>query len=276
MLKIPTTFLGTAEVSRLILGGNPFKGHSHCNNEMNEEMLNYFTMENIKKTMFRCEELGMKTFSVRNDAQMIAMLREYRNQGGKMNWVAQTAPELAPFSTHVQNCKRHGAAAIYLHGTITDALYKDGNINEIKERLAVIRETGLAVGLCTHMPEVVRQSDAENWDVDFYMVCVYNLSRIERVSSSITGFPQFDEPFYEEDRALAFEAIRNTSKPCIAFKVLGASRRCGTQEEVRAAFEETYGSIKPIDTVMVGMYPQYADQPLLNIEIVADILQKMV
>ena len=270
---IPTTFLGNAEVSRLILGGNPFKGHSHTTDEMNEEMLNYFTMENIKKTMFRCEELGMKTFSVRNDAQMIALLREYRNQGGKMNWVAQTAPELAPFATHVQNCKRHGAAAIYLHGTITDALYKEGNIDEIQNRLAIIRDTGLAVGMCTHMPEIIKQADAEGWDVDFYMVCVYNLSRIERVSSSISGYPQFDEPFFEEDRAIAFEAMRNTPKPCIAFKVLGASRRCGTKEDVRAAFEETYRSIKPIDTVMVGMFPKYADQPLENIQIVAEILK---
>jgi len=271
-MKIPTIKLGNTQVSRLILGGNPFKGHSHCNHEMNEEMLNYFTMENIKKTMFRAQELGLSTFSVRNDAQMLAMLREYRNQGGNMNWVAQTAPELAPFETHVENCKRHGAVAIYLHGTITDALYKEGNIAEIKERLAIIRKTGLAVGLCTHMPEVVRQSDTEGWDVDFYMVCVYNLSRIERVSSSITGFPQFDEPFFEEDRALAFEAIKNTPKPCIAFKVLGASRRAQTPADVRQAFEETYRSIKPIDTVMVGMFPKDSDQVQENIKIVAEIL----
>jgi len=270
---IPTTYLGNAEVSRLILGGNPFKGNSHCTNEMNEDMLNYFTMENIKKTMFRAQELGLKTFSVRNDAQMLAMIREYRNLGGNMNWVAQTAPELAPFDTYVNACKWNGAAAIYLHGTITDALFKDGKHDEIKARLKIIRDTGLAVGICTHMPEVLQVSDREGWDVDFYMLCVYNLSRIERVSSSISGYPQFDEPFFEEDRAIAFDAMRETKKPCIAFKVLGASRRCTDTADVRAAFEETYASIKPIDTVMVGMFPKYDDQVLMNIEIVADILK---
>jgi hypothetical protein len=269
---IPTTFLGNAEVSRFMIGGNPFKGHSHCTAEMNEEMLNYFTMENIKKALFRCEELGMKSFSVRNDAQMIALLREYRNEGGKMKWVAQTAPELAPFPTYVNECKRHGAAAIYLHGTITDALYKEGKTDELRNRLAVIRHTGLPVGLCTHMPEIVKQSDAEGWDVDFYMVCAYNLSRIDRVSSSVTGYPQFDEPFFEEDRAIAFEAMRGTPKPCIAFKVLGSTRRCASQADVRAALEETYRSIKPIDTVLVGMFPKEMDQPLANIRMVGEIL----
>jgi hypothetical protein len=239
---------------------------------MNEEMLNYFTMENMKKTLFRCEELGMKSFSVRNDAQMIALLREYRNEGGKMSWVAQTAPELHPFATYVNECKRHGAAAVYLHGTITDGLYKEGKTDEIKERLAVIRQTGLAVGLCTHMPEIVKQSDAEGWDADFYMVCVYNLSRIDRVSSSVSGYPQFDEPFYEEDRAAAFDAIMNTPKPCIAFKVLGSTRRCASREDVRAALEETYRSIKPIDAVLVGMFPKNLDQPLVNIKMVEEIL----
>jgi hypothetical protein len=241
---------------------------------MNEDMLNYFTMENIKKTLFRCEELGMRSFSVRNDAQMIAMLREYRNEGGKMRWVAQTAPELSPFATYVNECKRHGAAAVYFHGTITDALYKDGKINEIKEKLSVIRQTGLPVGLCTHMPEVVMQSGAENWDVDFYVVCVYNLSRVERVSSAVTGYPQFDEPFFEEDRAVAFEAIRNTPKPCIAFKVLGSTRRCATQEDVRDALTETYQSIKPNDAVLVGMFPKETDQPLVNIRMVKGILSR--
>jgi hypothetical protein len=272
-MMLPTTFLGTAEVSRFMLGGNPFKGHSHSTQEMNEEMLRYFTMENIKKTLRRCEELGMTSFSVRNDAQMVAMMREYRNEGGKMRWVAQTAPELSPFPTYVNECKRHGACAIYLHGTITDTLVKENNISELKERLAVIRQTGLPVGLCTHMPEVVGKSDAENWDVDFYMVCVYNLSRVDRVSSAVTGYPQFDEPFFEEDRAAAFAAMRGTKKPCIAFKVLGAGRRAATQADVRKALTETYRSIKANDAVMVGMFPRDADQPYENIKMAEEIMK---
>jgi hypothetical protein len=145
-------------------------------------------------------------------------------------------------------------------------------MDELRERLKIIRDTGLPVGLCTHMPQVVEFSEEAAWDVDFYVVCAYNLSREERVSSSISGVALFDEPFFEEDRAKAFAAIRSTPKPCVAFKVLGALRRCQTPEDTRAALQEAYASIKPIDAVMVGMFPKYTDQPIINIHWVHEIL----
>ena len=271
---LPTIEIGGITLSRLIIGGNPFSGNSHYSTQLNDEMTNYFTMENIKRTLFRCEQLGMRSFVVRGDAYMFAMVREYRAEGGKMNWLAQHAPEFGNYEAGIQKIKQAGAQLVYLQGTITDALFKEGNYEQIKENLRIIRDAGFpAVGLGTHMPQVLDFADSDGWDVDYYMLSVYNLSRIDRVSSYASTSINIDEPFFEEDRAIAFEAIRKTKKPCIAFKVLGATRRCSTQADVRAALEESYASIKPIDAVLVGMFPKYQDEPAINISTVNDILK---
>ncbi|MDR2569330.1 MAG: hypothetical protein LBD23_03400 [Oscillospiraceae bacterium] len=270
---LPTVSIGGIEISRLTVGGNPFSGNSHYSIELNDEMINYFTMENIKRTLHRCEQLGMRSFVVRGDSQMFAMVREYRSEGGKMRWLAQHAPEFGNYEAGIHKIKQAGAELVYHQGTITDALFKEGNYKQIQENLKVIRDAGFpAVGLGTHMPHVLEFADSNGWDVDFYALSVYNLSRIDRVSSYASTSINIDEPFFYDFRAIAFKAIRETKKPCIAFKVLGAKRRCDSQEDVRAALEESFASIKPIDAVLVGMYPKYQDEPAININMVKDIL----
>jgi len=56
------------------------------------------------------------------------------------------------------------------------------------------------------------------------------------------------------------EAIRQTPRTCLAFKILAAGRLCDRPETVEAAFRFTFESIKPQDAVVVGIYPEYTDQ----------------
>jgi hypothetical protein len=65
-----------------------------------------------------------------------------------------------------------------------------------------------------------------------------------------------------------WRAMRQTEKPCLAFKILAAGRLCDRQEMVEAAFEATFRNIKANDAVIVGMYPEYEDQVRLNAEYV--------
>jgi hypothetical protein len=94
------------------------------------------------------------------------------------------------------------------------------------------------------------------------MACFYNISRIER-ESALVGGEFVEEPFYAEDPPRMCETIRATPKQCLAFKILGAGRRCADQDEVAAAFKFAFDNIKPIDAVVVGMYP---DQVQLNVD----------
>ena len=269
---IETIKLGDAEVTRLIVGGNPFSGNSHVSAEMDADMEDFFTTKAIKDTLSACIAGGINTAQMRADKHIMRILREFRQEGGKIHWIAQTASEVSSFEGNVNQIMKYSPVAIYLHGTITDALYKNGELSEIKRRLSVLRRTGLPAGLCSHIPEVLQRSERENWGADWYMCCVYNISREDRASSAITGNANSEEPFFDEDIPVMYETIRQIPKPCMAFKIMGATRRCGSREEVKYAFEEAFSNIKPIDGVIVGMFPKYSDQVRENCEIVKSLL----
>ncbi len=270
---LPTIKIGDLDVTRLIIGGNPFSGNSHVNRAMNDEMESFFTMEQIKKTLFQCMENGINTVQMRGDVFISRLVREFRSEGGKMHWIAQTASEICSLEGNLNALLRfpvYAPDAIYLHGTTIDSLFKAKDFDEIKRRLSVVRKTGLPVGLGTHMPEVIDYCEENDLDVDFYMASVYNISKINRVSSAITGKEVKNEPFDLEDLPVMYKTIRAASKPCLAFKILGATRRCETQDTVRAAFIEAFENIKPTDGVVVGMYPKFVDQVTLNAKYTAE------
>lgn len=241
MLK--TIDLCGTQVTRLIIGGNPFSGHSHISNEMNEEMTDYFTTQRIKDTLKRCQECGINTMQLRADAHIMRIIREFRSEGGELNWVAQTASEVSSLKGNVNSMMKYNPIAIYHHGTVTDNLYKAGKIDELKERLKIIKDSGVPLGLGTHMPELVKRAEDEDWGIDFYMTCVHNLSKVDRISSAITGKFNNGEPFDHEDRALMYDAINYTDKPCLVFKIMSAGRLCETDDMVRGAFKEAFSKI---------------------------------
>ena len=55
-------------------------------------------------------------------------------------------------------------------------------------------------------------------------------------------------------------AIKQVSKPCLAFKILGAGRLCWSPPQVDQAFKFAFANIKKTDGVIVGMYPRFTDE----------------
>ena len=273
---IPLVRIGQHAVSRLIVGGNPFSGNSHVSAGLDEEMADYFTAENIKRTLRDCEAAGITAVQARGDRHIQRVLREFRNEGGSLDWIAQTASELASQRGHVKRLAELGAAAIYHHGSRTDNRWHSGRMEEVHELLKAIRDTGVAVGLGTHIPEVIEFAEENDWDVDFYMACLYNLNRTERQSAIVVGSSaDSSEKFYAEDRHRMLATIRATPRPCLAFKVLAASRHCESPETTRDAFRHALTGIKPGDAMVVGMFPKYIDQVRQNAGFVAEICAAM-
>ena len=109
---------------------------------------------------------------------------------------------------------------------------------------------------------MVRQNWEKGWDVDFYMASFYN------VYKNISGWKKSyiingivtEDCFEDEDRERMCKTIRSVSKPCLGFKILAAGRSCKTPEETEEAFRFAFNSIKPIDAVVVGMFPHEHDQ----------------
>ena len=268
---LPTVEVGDQTITRLIVGGNPFRGNSHLNPDLDRDMREYHTNENVVKTLFRAEECGINTMQSRGDDIVFDMVRAYRDAGGTMQWIVQTASERPDLFENIREIATLDPIAIYWHGSMTDRMWKEDRIHELEEYLKAIRDTGKLVGVACHMPHVLRWIEDQNWDVDFYMTCFYNLAKIKRESMLVTG-KFVEEPFDDQDREPAIEFINFTSKPCIAYKILAASRKCGTEAELRGAFQYAYDNIKPGDLVNVGVFQKHADQIGQNARIVREIL----
>lgn len=252
---LPTIKLGSHNVTRLIVGGNPFSGNSHHSALMDKEMRDYYTTQKIKETLYDCEKFGINTIQARGDAHIMRLLNEYWNEGGKLQWIAQTASEFSSIPNNVRNIASYGAIACYHHGSRTDYLYKEGKIDSVKEILSVIRDTGMVVGLGTHDPDVVRYAEDNGFDLDFYMISFYNLSKRGEI-------------YLPEDRSAACKIIREIDKPMLAFKIMAAGRN-----EPFEAFEYAYKNIKPIDSIVVGIFTKYFhDQIKYNAILAKNIL----
>lgn len=269
---LPTIRIGAHDITRLVIGGNPFSGGSHQNAEMDKAFVDYYTNANIVDALLECERQGINTMQNRGDRHIQRAINEYRNAGGTMQWIVQIASELADLHGHVRQLAAAGAMGIYHHGSRTDALWRAGRIDEVLPLLQTMRDCGVLVGLASHLPEVIEYAEEQGWDVDFYLTCFYTLGSEREGSQIVTGRQQ-REVYDDADRDAMCRVIRATPKPCFAFKILAAGRNCATPEAVREAFEYAFANIKPTDAVIVGMYQEHINQVEMNARIAREILQ---
>ena len=90
MSLIPTVDFFGNQISRMILGDNPFNGHSYIPDIHSDgEMLDYYTAEKCVKALFEAEENGMNTYMALASPFIFRVIRQYRNEGGKMNVMFQ-------------------------------------------------------------------------------------------------------------------------------------------------------------------------------------------
>jgi hypothetical protein len=126
------------------------------------------------------------------------------------------------------------------------------------------------VGVSTHMPAVIDVIESKGWDVDFYMACVYERHRSAADLEKLLGQVPIPvgEVYLSQDPPRMFKAIRQTRRPCLAFKILAAGRLSERKQWVEQAFRQTFESIKPNDAAIVGIYDRYSDQPAEDAEYV--------
>ena len=237
--------IGQLQVSRFIIGGNPFSGFSHRGVEMDEKMKRYYTCQKIKETLAEAERLGINTFAGRADNHIIRLLLEYWDEGGKIQWFAQTCPECGPPQATVQRAKEGGAKACHIHGGVMDYLLAQGRLGEVKETIEIIRDAGMAAAVAGHNPEVFRWAK-ENIDVDYYLCSYYNATPRDSKAELVPGQ---DENYREEDREAMMAVIPGLSKPVIHYKIMAAGR-----SEPAEAFAYAAEHMRDGDAACVGVY----------------------
>ncbi|MBN1400428.1 MAG: hypothetical protein JXA74_06305 [Anaerolineae bacterium] len=249
-MRIPNIRLGSIEVSRFVIGGNPFSGFSHQSRERSQEMLDWYSDERIVEVLFQAESLGLNVCLSRGDEHITRVLRRYWDEGGTLQWIAQTNSRAETSREGALYCIDHGAAACYLHGGVMDNYIAQGCYDEIVSFVDTVKAARIPVGIAGHMPEDWLWAE-EHLALDFYMGCYYNPSPRQDVPHHD---PAANEQYLAKDREERVAAIRNLTRPVIHYKILAAGRH-----DPAEAFAYATQHMRPQDAVCVGIYTR--DKP---------------
>jgi hypothetical protein len=263
--NMPIIQFGKYEMSRLILGANPINGGSHLSRFVNMQMKRYFTNERILDLLKQCETLGINTWQ--SGPANAHHYQQYVESGGEMHYIG-LAQQSESSPNMLQELVSAGTIGAAHHGEVTDVFWKTHQMHQVRDYCMRIRDSGMMVGVSTHIPDVVDYIESAGWDVDFFMCCVYERHRSADELTAYLGHVPLPpkEVYLTSDPPRMYHVMQQTNKPCLAFKILAAGRLCDKQEWVEEAFKQAFSSIKKNDAVIIGMYPEYEDQPVINAE----------
>ena len=243
--------IGDVKVSRFILGSNPFSGFSHQTPDVDMHMKRYFTVQRIKETLREAEQLGVNTLIGRSDHHVMRMLLEYWDEGGTLQWFAQTCPELGVPEVSIERSASMGAKACHIHGGVMDFLLAQNRLNEVPPLIEMIRQKGMQAGIAGHNPAVFEWAE-QHLDADYYLCCYYNSAHRDERAEHVSGMKEW---FLDEDRVAMVKLIQQLTRPVVHYKILAAGRNDPAQAFAYAAQHMRAG-----DAVCVGVGPADARQ----------------
>jgi len=256
---LPTIRLGEHNVTRLVVGSNPISGYSYMGPIMDRHMKEYFTPERIAEFLQSCEQAGINTHQFSHPKEMGSVFQKLRERGSKMKFIC-----LHSGGGIEQVVRDTGPIAMAHHGGATDLLFRQGKSEQVHDFVKRVHDAGLLAGVSAHNPACIKRIADEGWQVDFFMTCFYYLTRTSEESARMPpgdALPKGDGySFFASDPLAMTEVARQVKQPCLGFKILGAGRKCDSPQSVRGAFKFAFERLKPIDGVIVGMYPHYQDQ----------------
>jgi hypothetical protein len=271
--RLPTLQIGKHNISRLIVGGNPFYGYSHFNRLFSQHMVEWATTDRILDVLRRCEAEGINTWQFSHTERTIADLKRHRDAGGKMQWILLSHAEIENDHKIIKEIAKLKPIGIVHHGGSAERKRRAGKVQEVWDFLKAVRDSGVHVGLSTHDPEFLEEAESQGRDADFYMTALYYLTRSQQEFEKVLGQRPLGEVYLPNDPARMYKAIRATKRPCLAYKVLAAGRLADSPKQIDAAFQSAFDNMKPNDGIIIGMYPRYFDQVKDNADRVRRILK---
>jgi hypothetical protein len=256
---------GNVEISRIVMGVNPLYGFAHYNTNFSRSMAEWYTQERVCEVLHRANNYGINAFNYVTWQRSQQDLSRFREEGGQMHLIAQVAAR-DDAAAMVRDLR---PLALHRQGEAVDVAFREGTMDAVREWCKQVRDLGVMVGVGTHKPEVIALVEEQDWDVDFYAGCVYNRTRTPEEWKKVLGGELLEMPreiYLQSDPARMYAVMRQTKKPCFAFKILAAGRIA--EDSVEGAFRTAFQSIKANDGVFVGMFPRYKDEVRQNAEIV--------
>ena len=269
---LPTIKLGPHTVTRLIIGGNPVYGYSHFNKTLSRYFTDWHTPDNVVALLRRCQEVGINTWQNSYAEQTLSDLERFRKEGGKLQWLCLGNTDWDRFPERIDAAAKQKPIGIAPHGHLAERLHRENHLDTLKDLLKRIRDQGVLVGLSAHNPALLELAEQQGWDVDYYMCCLYYLTRPRAEFQKLLG-PNLPlgEIYLPTDPPRMLQMVQATRKPCLVYKVLAAGRRTDSPAEIRRCFETALNGIKPTDAMIVGMFQQQTDQVGQNAALVREL-----
>jgi len=268
-VRVPTMKFGKVEIGRLVMGCNPFNGYAHFNASYSSAMRDWYTPERVCAVLHRAASFGINALNFTYKGHSPEGWTRFIEEGGAMHMIAYDSTDEDPVAV----AQRLKPLALHRQGEVVDVAWRNGKMDSIRDWCKRARDAGVLVGVATHKPEVIAFIEEQGWDLDYFAGCVYNRTRSEpewrkTLNGELLEMPL--EIYLKSDPERMYKVMRQSRKPCFAFKILAAGR---VQEGgVEQAFRTAFSSLKPIDGVFVGMFPLIRDEVKENAEIVTRVL----
>ncbi|HDZ22857.1 hypothetical protein LCGC14_0018760 [marine sediment metagenome] len=229
---LPTGKIGDLEISRMMLGGNLLSHYHHCRDQHYVFKLveHYNTPEKVLETLAIAEEHGINGMNIHTVDWVHQLMKQHRDRGGKMQWIlcataSTEGDDLPAYREEIMRLAELGADAFYVWGCHSDGLVADGKIDVIGKCLDIFRECGLPAGVGAHDLEVIKASEANGLNPDFYVKTFHHHDypsgpqvppdQLEHATDEHIGY-------WDRDPAGTAKFMETVDQPWIAFKTMAA------------------------------------------------------
>jgi len=269
---LPTIDLGKHQVTRLIIGGNPIYGYSHFNRLLGQHQTEWHTPERVVALLKRCEQAGVNCWQNSYAERTLQDLDRFRDAGGKMHWLCLGKPDWDEHPEHIDDAAKRKPIGIAPHGALAERLHRTKKLDVLTDLLKRIHDQGVLTGLSAHNPALIELAEEKGWEIDYYMCCLYYLTRPREEYKKLLGDDlPLGEIYLPSDPPRMLKVVKAVKKPCLVYKVLAAGRRIASKAEVKECFKTALDNIKPSDAIIVGMYQQFGDQVGENAALVREM-----
>lgn len=227
--SFPTGKIGDLQISRILLGGNLLTHYTHSRDLKYVYSLtaHYNTEAKILETLAIAEANGINTLSMHNPPGPMEILKKYRKQGGKIQWIiCPTAPvegDMKAYAAQVKELVDCGCEAIYLWGVRSDPLAAQGKMDLIAKAVEIAKDHGVPSGVGCHDLNVVAQCEKHKIPCDFYIKTFHHHKYPSGPKPEQLTAPYAENPGYWcKDPQGTIDLMKTVTKPWFAFKIMAA------------------------------------------------------
>jgi hypothetical protein len=256
--KLPMIAIGRYRLTRLVAGSNPVAGYSHSTLNLANHMREFFTPERTMEYAERIQKAGINTWQSCCALKIRNTIKKLREQGCGLQWICLTSAQ--PMEPPLEEILSLKPIAIVHHGGVTDSQFMMKHPDKVHDFVKKVHDAGVMAGVSSHNPANVAYIEDKGWENEFFMTCLYYVTRPSKDIRDRLGTVPLGEPFLESDRDEMLAVVRQVKRPCLAFKILAAGRHCWSETAVESGFRAAFEGIKKTDGVIVGMYPKFSDE----------------